>query len=103
MEYVTKDEFKKMEDKVNSIDTKVGRINDSLIRLEGNLENLPNKILADLPSKLYNNCTRIAIVEKTIDGVKDKVNKIEGNISWVTKTILGIVITAIMGIIVAIR
>ena len=78
-----------MEDKVNSIDTKVGRINDSLIRLEGNLENLPNKILADLPSKLYNNCTRIAIVEKTIDGVKDKVNKIEGNISWVTKTILG--------------
>ena len=44
MEYVTKDEFKKMEDKVNSIDTKVGRINDSLIRLEGNLENLPNKI-----------------------------------------------------------
>ena len=103
MEYVTKDEFKKMEDKVNSIDTKVGRINDSLIRLEGNLENLPNKILADLPSKLYNNCTRIAIVEKTIDGVKDKVNKIEGNISWVTKTILGIVITAIMGIIVVIR
>lgn len=103
MEYVTKDEFKKMEDKVNSIDTKVGKINDSLIRLESNLENLPNKILADLPSKLYNNCTRIAIVEKTIDGVKDKVNKIEGNISWVTKTILGIVITAIMGIIVAIR
>ena len=103
MEYVTKDEFKKMEDKVNSIDTKVGRINDSLIRLEGNLENLPNKILADLPSKLYNNCTRIAIVEKTIDGVKDKVNKIESNISWVTKTILGIVITTIMGIIVAIR
>lgn len=103
MEYVTKDEFKKMEDKVNSIDVKVGRINDSLIRLEGNLENLPNKILADLPSKLYNNCTRIAIVEKTIDGVKDKVNKIEGNISWVTKTILGIVITAIMGIIVVIR
>jgi hypothetical protein len=103
MEYVTKDEFKKMEDKVNSIDTKVGRINDSLIRLESNLENLPNKILADLPSKLYNNCTRIAIVEKTIDGVKDKVNKIEGNISWVTKTILGIVITTIMGIIVAIR
>lgn len=103
MEYVTKDEFKKMEDKVNSIDTKVGRINDSLIRLESNLENLPNKILADLPSKLYNNCTRIAIVEKTIDGVKDKVNKIEGNISWVTKTILGIVITAIMGIIVVIR
>lgn len=103
MEYVTKDEFKKMEDKVNSIDTKVGKINDSLIRLEGNLENLPNKILADLPSKLYNNCTRIAIVEKAIDGVKDKVNKIEGNISWVTKTILGIVITAIMGIIVVIR
>lgn len=103
MEYVTKDEFKKMEDKVNSIDTKVGKINDSLIRLESNLENLPNKILADLPSKLYNNCTRIAIVEKTIDGVKDKVNKIEGNISWVTKTILGIVITAIMGIIVVIR
>lgn len=103
MEYVTKDEFKKMEDKVNSIDTKVGRINDSLIRLEGNLENLPNKILADLPSKLYNNCTRIAIVEKTIDGVKDRVGKVEGNISWVTKTILGIVITAIMGIIVVIR
>ena len=103
MEYVTKDEFKKMEDKVNSIDTKVGRINDSLIRLEGNLENLPNKILADLPSKLYNNCTRIAIVEKTIDGVKDRVSKVEGNISWVTKTILGIVITAIMGIIVVIR
>lgn len=103
MEYVTKDEFKKMEDKVNSIDTKVGKINDSLIRLESNLENLPNKILADLPSKLYNNCTRIAIVEKTIDGVKDRVGKVEGNISWVTKTILGIVITAIMGIIVAIR
>lgn len=103
MEYVTKDEFKKMEDKVNSIDTKVGKINDSLIRLESNLENLPNKILADLPSKLYNNCTRVAIVEKTIDGVKDKVNKIEGNISWVTKTILGIVITAIMGIIAVIR
>ena len=103
MEYVTKDEFKKMEDKVNSIDTKVGRINDSLIRLESNLENLPNKILADLPSKLYNNCTRIAIVEKTIDGVKDRVSKVEGNISWVTKTILGIVITAIIGIIVVIR
>ena len=103
MEYVTKDEFKKMEDKVNSIDTKVGRINDSLIRLEGNLENLPNKILADLPSKLYNNCTRIAIVEKTIDGVKDRVSKVEGNISWVTKTILGIIISSIMGLIVLIR
>ena len=62
-----------------------------------------DKILADLPSKLYNNCTRIAIVEKTIDGVKDRVGKVEGNISWVTKTILGIVITAIMGIIVVIR
>ena len=103
MEYVTKDEFKKMEDKVNSIDTKVGRINDSLIRLEGNLENLPNKILADLPSKLYNNCTRIAIVEKTIDGVKDRVSDVEGNLSWATKTILGLIITAIMGIIVVIR
>ena len=103
MEYVTKDEFKKMEDKVNSIDTKVGRINDSLIRLESNLENLPNKILADLPSKLYNNCTRIAIVEKTIDGVKDRVSKVEGNLSWATKTILGLIITAIMGIIVVIR
>lgn len=103
MEYVTKDEFKKMENKVNSIDIKVGRINDSLIRLEGNLENLPNKILADLPSKLYNNCTRVAVVEKTIDSVKEKVSKIEGNLTWVTKTILGIVITSIMGLIALIR
>lgn len=103
MEYVTKDEFKKMENKVNSIDIKVGRINDSLIRLEGNLENLPNKILADLPSKLYNNCTRVAVVEKTIDSVKEKVSKIEGNLTWVTKTILGIVITSIIGLIALIR
>ena len=103
MEYVTKDEFKKMEDKVNSIDIKVGRINDSLIRLESNLDNLPNKILADLPSKLYNNCTRVAVVEKSIESMKEKVSKIDGNMTWVTKTILGIIISSIMGLIVLIR
>lgn len=87
--FVTRDEFKKLENTVDTIDGKVDKLTESVIRLEETLKNIPDKIIAEIPSRLYDNCTRIAIVEKTL-------NKLESNQQWVTRTLIGIIITAIM-------
>ncbi len=90
-EYVTRDEFKKLEHTVDNIDSKVDKLSESVIRLEEGLKGLPDKLIAELPQRLYDNCTRIAVVEKTM-------NKLESNQVWVTRTIIGLVITALISL-----
>lgn len=91
--FVTRDEFKKLESTVDTIDGKVDKLTESVIRLEETLKNIPDKIIAEIPSRLYDNCTRIAIVEKTI-------NKLESNQQWVTRTLIGTIITAIVSVVI---
>ena len=91
-DFVTRDEFNRLEGKVDKIDSKVDRVNDSVIRLEEGLKNIPKTIIAELPPILYANCTRISIVEKALD-------KLESNQRWLIRTIGTTIIGAVLSLI----
>lgn len=90
--FVTREEFQRLETTVDRIDNKVDDLHDSVIRLEEGLKGLPDRLLAELPSKLYDGCTRISWVENAI-------KKLEDNLRWVTRLVLGTVITALLALV----
>lgn len=94
-DFVTRQEFQRLETTVDAIEKKVDNIQTGFIRMEENLRTLPERVLAEIAVKLYDGNTRIAVVEKSIDSANEAIKELqdfaktikESN-SWTLKEIL---------------
>ena len=94
-DFVTRQEFQRLETTVDAIEKKVDNIQTGFIRMEENLRTLPERVLAEIAVKLYGGNTRIAVVEKSIDSANEAIKELqdfaktikESN-SWTLKEIL---------------